>query len=53
MMNTAPMVMIATRLPMPAGMEMDAREWRVLVDSVFPAAKSAAAVMMPAANVSA
>lgn len=40
-------VAVKSRLPMPAGIEgIDSRSWRVLIDSIFPSAKSAEAVVM-------
>lgn len=40
-------VAVQTRLPLPANVEeMDARKWKVLVESVFPNAKTTEAVVM-------
>jgi phage recombination protein Bet len=37
---------VATRLPMPAGFEGSPSEWRVLCEAIFPAAKSAEAILL-------
>ena len=35
-----------TRLPMPAGLDLDARKWRVLVEATFPSARTSEAIVM-------
>lgn len=46
-MNTAVATTTQSRLPMPAGLnDLDSGMWQVLVESVFPSAKTAEAVVM-------